>query len=270
MKNFTNKNVLITGASMGIGAEFARQLAAQKANLLLTARSTARLQNLAEQLTQEFAVQVRVYPQDLAAPGAAQKLFDRIQQEQVPVDVLINNAGFGKWGYFEEYDASVYAEMINLNVRALVELTRLFVSQMLANGEGAILNVASNAGFQPVAFLNVYAATKAFVLSFSEALWAEYRHRGIAVTALCPGATVSNFHAVANANSEIVKKFDPVEMVVAKGLQALLAGKPSVVTGWLNWVAARSTRLFTRRFLAKLTYRMFRPKSAADPSGQHR
>lgn len=265
---FSGKTVLITGASMGIGAEFARQLAAKRANLILTARSGAAMEQLKSELTEKYFVQVSVYPRDLSLSGSARELLDDLNKDGLMVDVLINNAGFGKWGYFEEYNAEVYERMIALNLTSLVTLTRLLAPDMLVRGDSAIINVSSVAGFQPVPFFSVYAASKAFVLSFSQALEKEYRDRGVKVLALCPGATDTNFQNTAGTDFSTIKKMDSIEHVVAVGLRALTAGKSSVVTGAFNVFMARTGRLFTQNFLAKMASRMFRPNTPPRQNGE--
>ncbi len=260
MKKFAGKTVLITGASMGIGAEFARQLAAKGANLILTARSQQLMQQLADELTQKYAASVLIYPADLSQSAAVKELVSRLHKDNLTVDVLINNAGFGKWGYFEESGTEIYEQMITLNMTSLVALTRSLTPDLLASGNGAIINVASVAGFQPVPFFSVYAATKAFVLSFSQALAKEYRDRGVRVLALCPGATDTQFQDTAGTGLSKIKQMDSSEHVVYVGLRALAAGKTSVVPGARNVLIARTGRLFTQNFLAKMAYRMFQPE----------
>jgi len=179
------QTVLITGASMGIGAEFVRQLAPQVKNLILAARSKNRLENLAQELTSQHPVKVHVIALDLSKPESPRMLFDQIAALHLEVDLLINNAGFGRCGHFDRATAEEDQQMLMLNVNALTSLTHLFLPAMLRKRAGGIMNVASTAAYQPVAYLSVYGATKAYVLSLTEALWAEYRGSGVRFFCLC-------------------------------------------------------------------------------------
>ncbi len=214
--DFAGKTVLVTGASMGIGAVFARELARIGARPVLVARSKDKLDELAKEL--EGA---HVIAEDLGKPGAARRVFDAVTALGLDVDVLINNAGFGLHGPFAELSIDTQRESIELNVTALVELTHVFLP-MLERRQGGVIQVASTAAFQPVPYLAVYAASKAFVLSFSEALWDEYRGRGVRVLALCPGATDSAFFARSGEGAALGKKAAP-EDVVRLGLEAFRA-----------------------------------------------
>ena len=191
------KTALITGASTGIGVVFARQLAQRQMELILVARSRDKLEQLAAELEEQYGVKVTVIVQDLTVAGAGKLVYDTVNQKGINVDLLVNNAGFGGYGAFSEQDLARQLEMIQLNNLVLVELSHYFLRPMLAGAGGAIINVASIAGFQPLPYLSVYAATKAFVLSFSESLWAENKDKGVEILALCPGPTESNFFEVA-------------------------------------------------------------------------
>ena len=191
------KTALITGASTGIGVVFARQLAQRQMELILVARSRDKLEQLAAELEEQYGVKVTVIVQDLTVAGAGKLVYDTVNQKGINVDLLVNNAGFGDYGAFSEQDLARQLEMIQLNNLVLVELSHYFLRPMLAGAVGAIINVASIAGFQPLPYLSVYAATKAFVLSFSESLWAENKDKGVEILALCPGPTESNFFEVA-------------------------------------------------------------------------
>jgi len=188
MVSIQGKTVLITGASSGIGKALAFQLAAQGAELVLVARSEAALLVLAAELEIAWAVKPTVVVHDLTQPGSGELLRSYLRSLHINVDVLINNAGFGSYGLFETLDAAAEQQQIAVNVGAVVDLCHAFVPDMLQRGSGAVLNIASTAAFQPGPYMATYAATKAFVLSFSEALWAEYRDRGVHICALCPGA----------------------------------------------------------------------------------
>ncbi|NIR47343.1 SDR family oxidoreductase [candidate division KSB1 bacterium] len=259
MKSFEDKTVLITGASSGIGEDFARLLAAEKTNLVLTARSEEKLSQLAHQLSTRYDVHVHVFGADLSLPETPAKLFHDIQKAGVDVDVVINNAGFGKWGRFDSFGNGTYQEMCNLNVNAVVSLTHLFLPKMLEKRSGGFLNVASTAGFQPVPYFAVYSATKSFVLNFSEALWAEYKDQGITVTCLCPGPTESNFHQRSEIDRKKLIGLESSEKVAQVGLDAFRKGKPLVISGAKNYLLANSTRFVSRKMVTKITAQMFSP-----------
>jgi len=184
---------LITGASSGIGAAFARKFAALGRNVFLVARSEDKLITLCNELGRVSGVRAQYFALDLTEPDAPARLFEETQKRELEIDMLINNAGFGSMGYFDKLDPEREVEMIDLNVRALVDLTHRFLIPMRKRNQGTIINVASTAGFQSVPFMTTYAATKAFVLSFSEALSEENRPFGVRVMALCPGVTETNF-----------------------------------------------------------------------------
>jgi short-subunit dehydrogenase len=258
---------LITGASSGIGAAFAQALATRQTNLVLVARSEDKLYSLAQQLQAQYQIQVEVLVQDLTAPGAATKVFEAVTQNKISIDLLINNAGFGTYGPFSEASLPKQLEMIQLNILSLVELTYQFLPQMQQRGSGSIINLSSIAGFQPVPYMSVYAATKAFVLSFSEALWAENREKGLKVLAVCPGPTqtkffdIAGFDQLASASSENQRSATP-ESVVRDALKGLEGDNSTVVTGGLpNQIIVNLPRLFPRDGLVKIVEQQFRPKS---------
>lgn len=263
MSEWKNRNVLITGASYGIGEAFAQRLAAGGANLILTARSHDRLAVLAAQLQKQFGVRVEVICADLAAATSAREIFEETQRLQMPVDLLINNAGFGALGDFVELSLPRQLEMIQVNVSALVELTHLFLQAMKARKSGAILNVASTASFQAVPYFAVYAASKAFVLSFSEALWEECKPFGVRVLALCPGSTESNFREVAGSQHLNGPRFTQTSLqVVDAGLEALTQGRSHVISGVPNKIQTRLQRLVPRNVVTKMAGRIFNPHRA--------
>jgi hypothetical protein len=259
MYDFTGKTVVVTGGSMGIGAAFAHELARRQARLVLVARSEDRLRALAAELEAAHRVRVDVVAEDLARPGAAARVHAAVAALGLAVDVLINNAGFAAHGAFTTVDLATQREQVDLNVGVLVELTHLFLPD-LERRRGGVINVASTAAFQAVPYMAVYAASKAFVLSFSEALWAEYRGRGVRILALCPGATDTPFFARAGEAAAFGKKAS-AEDVVRLGLEAFEADRSHVVHGLGNYVTALSSRWFTREFVAKLSGRLMRPKS---------
>jgi uncharacterized protein len=240
---------LITGASAGLGAEFARQLAGQGRRLVLVARRKDRLEALAKEVGN-----ARTVAMDLAEPGAAGRLMADIESHGEGVDLLVNNAGFGLWGRFRELDPARQREMVDLNCGVLMELCRLAAPAMIERRHGFILNVASTAAFQPGPRIAVYFATKAFVLSFSEALHEELAPSGVHVTALCPGPTRTEFGEVAGFTPR--GAFDRLAMdaapVVRAGLKGLARNRAVVVPGVINRVGAFSPRLLPRALVRKV------------------
>ncbi len=261
MNTFRDKTILITGASSGIGEAFAKLLGAEGADLILTARTKDKLQQLAEELSGKHDVTTHVVPGDLSKQETAVLLYDKIQKAGLDVDVVINNAGFGKWGHFHSVDYSTHQEMCNLNINSLLSLTHLFLPGMLKKGDGGFINVASTAGFQPVPFFTTYSATKSFVLNFTEALWVEYKNQGVTFTCLCPGATETKFHDRANADRDKLGTLEPVEKVVKLGMSAFLKGQPTVISGMKNYLLANSSRFVPRKLVAKITAGMVKPKN---------
>jgi uncharacterized protein len=255
---------LITGASAGIGAAFAYELAAQQANLVLVARSEDKLKKLAADLEDQFGTHATIIVQDLTQLGAAAQVYRAIDQQGLEIDLLINNAGIGDYGPFAQRALQRQSDIVKLNVLALVEMTSLFLPPMQQRGSGGIINVGSIAGFQPIPYLATYAASKAFVLRFSEALWAESREHGVKVMALCPGPTTTDFFAQAemDSNSALMasQSYETAESVAKAGLAALAAGKSHLVTGSLkNQILVNASRMAPREFLAKMLEKRFRP-----------
>ena len=248
---------LITGASAGIGAAFARELASRQTNLFLVARSEEKLQQLAQQLQAQYKIRVDFLVQDLTAPAAAKAVFDAVTQKGLTIDLLINNAGFGEYGSFAELDGELQVKMVQLNILALVDLTHQFLPGMQQRRSGSIINMASTAAFQPMPYFSVYAASKAFVLSFSEALWAENRSYGVHVLAVCPGPTETNFFQEAGFPQSLAdvaaQNYTPSEVVVREALQALKKEQSTVVPGAIgNQVIANLHRFLPRETLASL------------------
>ena len=243
---------LITGASAGLGAEFARQCAARGETLALLARRRDRM----EALKAELGGEVHIFAADLALPGAPADLLAQIEAQGLTVDTLINNAGFGLGGDVAEAHPERLTGMIDLNVRALTELTRAVLPGMLARGRGAILNVASTAAFQPGPHMAVYYATKAYVLSFTEALHQEMKGRPVRVTALCPGPTQSEFFDVAEVTGMLPRMAVPVEGVVTAGLRGLAKGKAIVIPGAKNKIFAQGSRLLPRATMRRIVARI--------------
>ena len=258
MKTFKHKTILLTGASSGIGAAMARQLADPTVTLLLTARSEERLQQVAAEAA-AHGTAAHVFPQDLSQPGAAATLYEAVTEAGFAPDVLIGNAGFGMLGRFEDASASTYADMLMLNVVNLTTLTRRCLPHMLASrGDAGILNVASTAAYQPLPYFAVYAASKSYVLSFSQALHAEYSTRGLTVTCLSPGPTRTNFQARAGSGGMAFGAVEPAEKVARVGLRGLLAGRREVVSGAGNKVGALLGRLAPRRAVLASVERAFK------------
>ena len=262
MDNFSGKNVLITGASSGIGLAMAKDFANRGANLILTARSEDKLMQLAKDLSGKD-IRTHVFIEDISLPNSAQKLFNQVNEAGLKVDVLVNNAGYGRWGNFDECPIEDYENMVHLNVTSLTELSYLFVDQMVKRGSGGIINIASTAAFFPIPYSAVYAATKAYVLSLSEALNFEYSKKGVHVMAVCPGATESKFINVATENSERLKqrllnvdrvknklttsKIQTAEDCSKEALDAYLKGKIYVITGQNNRNLYTMSRFFSRK-----------------------
>ena len=252
--DYRNSTALITGASGGIGEQFARALAARGADLVLVARSEDKLVALAGELSSRYGIRAEVIPADLSVPGAVDKVVAEADGRGLRVDVLVNNAGFGTFGYLAKADPARIRDEVQLNVGALTDFTTIYLQRMAEVGRGAILNIASNAAFQPVPRMAVYAATKAYVLSLSEALWSEGRRAGVRVLAVCPGATDTEFFDVAGDGSAM-KQRRSTEQVVDTALRALEAGKPSVVDGLLNRIGAYGARFAPRRLVLAIAER---------------
>ena len=255
---------LITGASSGIGEVFARKLAARGRNVLLVARSEEKLVTLCNELGRSNSIRAQYVALDLSKPESAAALFAEAAKRGLSVDMLINNAGFGSMGEFSQLDLARELNMIDLNVKSLVELTHLFLAPMLERKQGAIINVASTAAFQPVPFMATYAATKAFVLSFSEALWEENRAHGIKVLALCPGVTETNFFEAARGFKPPARASQTPEEVVDTALRGLERGKSHIISGWMNFITTQSERLMPRSTITRVAGRLMRSQQQKD------
>ncbi|HEV2642761.1 MAG TPA: SDR family oxidoreductase [Candidatus Elarobacter sp.] len=249
---------LITGASSGIGEAFARALAARGEDLVLVARSAERLEALAAGLSAEHGVQAHVLPADLSDPKAVDALVAELTARELPIATLINNAGFGTHGEFASLDAARERDEVLVNVLAPVQLTRALLPAMIARESGAIVNVGSTASFQPVPYMAVYGATKAFLLSFSEALAEEVRAHGVRVVALCPGQTDTAFFD--GIDEARVGRARTTQQVVATALRALKRGNVVAVDGFANYALANATRLAPRRFVARVAASIQRPR----------
>lgn len=255
--------VLVTGASAGIGETFARKLAQEGANLILVARSKEKLECLAEGLRRSHGIEVHVFPADLSFHEAPRRLFEEIQKAGLEVDLLINNAGVGRYGYFEDASAEADDAMLAVNIHSLVGLTHLFLPGILERKRGGILNVASTAAFQPLPFLALYSASKSFVVSFTEALWAETLGCGIRVLCLCPGNTDTDFHRLAGSEKRRVIYVASAEAVVGFGLRAFKeSNRPTVIYGYFNWLLVQGHRFAPRALVARVAGLFFRPSFA--------
>lgn len=255
------KATLITGASSGIGETFARRLAASGHDLVLAARSEDKLAALAHELGSKHKISVEYVAIDLSEEGADRRLFEETERRGIEIAWLINNAGFGSMGDFAELDIDRELEMIRLNVAALVGLTHRYLQGMRARRDGVIINVSSAAGFQPLPFMATYAATKAFVTSFSEAIAEENRPFGIRTLALCPGSTKTNFFEASNIERAMkVKGQQTAEEVVDTALRAVESGRSKVVSGWTNYMVASATNFFPNSLITKAVGRGLRSR----------
>lgn len=244
------QTALVTGASSGIGLDLARELAQHGYDLVLVARSEGKLQEIAVEFEKRNGITAHVAACDLARPDAAASLVDQLKQRAIDVDVLVNNAGFGFSAPFIEIDVRRDLEMIQVNIVALTQLTKLLLGPMVERKRGRILNVASTAGFQPGPLMAVYYATKAYVLSFTEAIADELRDSGVTVTALCPGPTATGFVEVSNmTNSRLFKMMKPMSpaRVARAGYRGLMAGRRVVIPGAKNKLLVQSLRVSPRR-----------------------
>jgi uncharacterized protein len=263
-KNWRGRWALVTGASAGIGAAIARELAAAGANLVLTARRQDRLEHLARNLKHNHSVQTEVCAADLIEPDAPQEIRAFTDSKGLAIEILINNAGFGAYGEFAEINPQRSLDMVQVNCAAVVYLTRLFLPDMIQRRRGDILIVASTAAFQAVPYISTYAATKAFDLLLAEGLAEEVKPHGVRVCALCPGSTESEFHAVAHQEQVAVKhRQESAEKVARTGLGALAAGKNYVISGLGNYLGAQSQRLVPRTLVTRIAANMFRPQNSA-------
>lgn len=255
------KVTLITGASSGIGEEFARRLAAKKHNLVLVARSEERLHKLCDELMAEHGITAHYVAIDLIGADADSRLFEETEKHGMEVDWLINNAGFGSMGDFVKLDLEKELEIVNLNISALVALTHRYLAKMRERKSGTIINVSSAAGFQPVPFMATYAATKAFVTSFSEAVAEENRPFGINVMALCPGPTKTNFFDASNIDDSVMLKGQQsVEEVVETALKAIDSGRSKIVSGWVNYLGAVLGSVVPNSLITRTVAKTLRPK----------
>lgn len=259
MKTIKNKTVLITGASSGIGEAFAYEFAKQGSNLILTARSEDKLNFLASKISKEYKVKVSVFGGDLLQKETPYKLYNQIKEAGLSIDILINNAGFGKWTNFLDESIEQYEDMIEININALLKLCHLVLPDMLKKGEGGIINVASTGALQPCPYVAAYCASKSFVLDFSEALYGEYNKKGITIMALCPGNTTTGFQSVAKAYTKGMAADKPQD-VAKQGIKALLKNKSFKIVGTMNYIQSFLPRFLTRKAMINVVSGMMNSK----------
>jgi short-subunit dehydrogenase len=265
MTPWSGKWALVTGASAGIGTALAGELARGGTNLVLTARRRERLEELSEKLTSDHNIQTRIFVGDLTEPETPEKIFQFTKEQGIEVELLVNNAGFGAYGEFPTVEMRRLTDMVQVNCSAVVHLTRLYLPEMVARRHGDVLILASTASFQSVPYISTYAATKAFDLLFAEGLAEEMKPYGIRVCALCPGSTESEFADVAGQTHIAATRAnrETAEKVARTGLRALAAGKSYVVSGLGNYLGTLGQRLVSRRFVARVAARMFKPQKSS-------
>jgi len=247
MNLYKNKTILITGASSGIGEVFAKRLNEYGAKLILTARSEDKLLKMASKMND-----AHVIAGDLSKKEFSKDLYDKVKEKNLNVDILINNAGFGYSGKFLDSTMENYDEMINLNIVSLVHLTHLFLKDMVKNKQGGIMNISSLASFQPIPYFSIYAATKAFVTSFTLSLYEEYRKKNIQVLGVCPGYTKTNFNKRAHVNdAPAVGYLMSSEQVVDQSLKAYSKGKFLIINGKINKLTKILTSIFPKKLVLK-------------------
>jgi uncharacterized protein len=253
------KTALITGASNGIGLELAKIHASKKDNLVLVARNKTRLDELKIELESAHGVKVYTIGADLSLENAAKKIYEETKAQNIQIDYLVNNAGFGDFGLFAETDWEKEEMMISLNIRTLTQFTKLYLKDMVQRRFGKIMNVASTAAFQPGPTMAVYYATKAYVLHFTEAVNNESKEYGVSLTALCPGATESGFQAAASMEESALvknKKLPSSYEVATYGYKSMMKGKVVAIHGLKNWILANSVRFTPRSIVVRITRKL--------------
>jgi uncharacterized protein len=258
------KTALITGASSGIGKALAEQFAKDGYHVVLCARSQDKLEEIAEDFRTRYKVFATVVVTDLETPDGAKKLHQQIKAKGITLSALVNNAGFGVFGEFKDTELALELAMMQLNMSSLVALTKLFMPDLIET-EGKLLNIASTAAFQPGPYMAVYYATKAFVLSFSEAIAAELANTEVTVTAFCPGPTASGFQdKAAMQNSSLIKgkKLPSAEQVALEGYNAMQLGRRVYIPGRINWLMAQSTRFTPRDMVTAFVKSISKPVSS--------
>jgi len=253
------KTALITGASNGIGLELAKIHASKGGDLVLVARNKSKLDELKAELEKQFKVSVYVIVKDLSATNSAQEVYEETTKQNIQIDYLINNAGFGDFGMFAETDWNKELQMINLNITTLTQFTKLYLRDMEKRRSGKIMNVASTAAFQSGPTMAVYCATKAYVLSFTEAVSNEVSDKGITMTALCPGATETGFQAVGGMDESKLfkdKKLPTAKEVADYGYKSMIKGKTVAIHGIMNYIMSNSVRFIPRAMVLKVSRKM--------------
>jgi len=253
------KTALITGASNGIGLELAKIHASKGDDLVLVARNKSKLDELKTDLEKQFKVSVYTIGKDLSSTNAAQEVYDETNKQNIQIEYLINNAGFGGFGKFDETDWNNELQMINLNITTLTLFTKLYLKDMVKRKSGKIMNVASTAAFQAGPTMAIYCATKAYVLSFTEAVNNEMNDKGITITALCPGATETGFQAAGGLNESKLfkgKKLPTATEVAKYGYTSMMKGKPVAIHGLMNYIMANSIRFIPRAMVTKVSRSM--------------
>jgi short-subunit dehydrogenase len=255
MKN----TALITGASNGIGLELAKIHASKGGDLVLVARNKFKLDEIKIELEKQFKISVYTIGKDLSLINAAQEIYNETNKENIQVDYLINNAGFGDFGMFAETDWNKELQMINLNITSLTHFTKLYLQDMVKRRSGKIMNVASTAAFQSGPTMSVYCATKAYVLSFTEAISNEVIDKGITITALCPGATETGFQAAGGLDDSKLfkdKKLPTAKEVAQYGYASMIKGKTVAIHGIMNYLMSNSIRFIPRSLVLKISRKM--------------
>ncbi|MGE3780952.1 MAG: SDR family NAD(P)-dependent oxidoreductase [Pirellulaceae bacterium] len=271
LDGYADRWALVTGASSGIGAEFATVLAERGMHLVLASRRSEPLNQLAQELHTKHGTRCEIFCADLSESAAAANLVNHLASKNLTIELLVNNAGFGLVGEVETTDVERVMQMIRLNIGTLTELTYRLLPGMIARRHGAVINVASVAAFQPVAYMGVYSATKSYVLHFTEALWAETRDKGVTVMALCPGVTRTAFFDVAGAPGWLKKQRSQTpRQVVKAALKGLEKRRQYVVSGMKNYLLSLAGRVGSRKIVVTESMKYFRPKSNIGPTDEPR
>lgn len=257
MVKYENKTALITGASSGIGEVFAYELAKKRCNLVLVARSKDKLDRLSSKLESDYRIKVISLPMDLTNRHAPKLIWDALKERGIRIDILVNNAGAGTLERFHQINEERINNEIQLNITSLTELTRRFLEPMIKRNNGIIINVASMTAFQPAPYMAVYGATKSYVLSFTQALWAENRENGIKILALCPGETRSSFHTSSGSDHLKGNRMEPIE-VVKTAFKGIEKGNSYQIAGRTNYIFSLFSRLLPRKTVLNIAANMFK------------
>ena len=270
MSIYDGKKVLITGASAGIGYALSKELVKRGSEVIVTARRKDRLETLAQEI-EKTGGKAHIFVEDLSMPESGKKLYDQIKSAGLNIDILINNAGYGRWGELTSHERDDYSKMLQLNVTTLTDLCHLYIPDMITQGGGGIINVGSMASLSPIPYASVYASSKAYILMFSEAIRYEYQEKGINVMALLPGGTESEFARVATEKSEVLSKRYQKRVGTAAGgtmqtslevaiecLDAFEKNKQYLICGSRNRFLYKLTRIMSRQLVLKMTGRIFK------------